>query len=217
MAICATRPSAKMTPPARLRSLISRVNQLLQLASSPPAGLFSGGRHLSALVILTSRSRNPTAHSAVRNVSPELSPKNGTPVRLAPWAPGASPTISRRASTGPTAGTGLFQWSGFSRRRDLRSSTIRGQRAHLGPGPAFAVKGLGAAATRTGSLDRTTLLFYLFRNGIPSCLAGGGNIAGHTCCTTRSLRRSTRQRPLTPALTDSLDDASYLLTWPTTK
>ena len=50
---------------------------------------------------------------------------NGRPVRLAPRRPGASPTISRRASTGPKEGTGALNQSG-SLAAPVICGTLRG-------------------------------------------------------------------------------------------
>ncbi|CAM5522304.1 hypothetical protein STENM327S_09368 [Streptomyces tendae] len=51
-----------------------------------------------------------TSYSAWYRTSPERSPVNIRPVRLPPWAAGASPTISSLASAGPKPGTGLPQY-----------------------------------------------------------------------------------------------------------
>src|SRR5208282_1265997 len=65
---------------------------------------------------------------------PDASPVKGRPVRLEPWAPGARPMISTRASGSPKPGTGLPQYSQsryawrFSRATCSRYATRRGQR-----------------------------------------------------------------------------------------
>ena len=53
---------------------------------------------------------NPAACIARIRKSPEPSPVNTRPVRLAPCAAGASPSTSSRASGSPNPGTGRAQY-----------------------------------------------------------------------------------------------------------
>ena len=49
------------------------------------------------------------AINALKSQSPDRSPVNIRPVRLAPWAAGAKPTTKRRAGVSPKPGTGRPQ------------------------------------------------------------------------------------------------------------
>ena len=51
----------------------------------------------------------PVSYSARKSQSPERSPVNMRPVRLPPWAAGASPRIKTRAFGSPNEGTGFPQ------------------------------------------------------------------------------------------------------------
>src|SRR3954470_19253043 len=65
---------------------------------------------------------------------PAWSPVNGRPVRFAPCSPGAKPTISNRAASGPKEGTGALNQLGSRRRHSMRKSFRRGQSGQLRPG-----------------------------------------------------------------------------------
>ena len=54
---------------------------------------------------------NPNLYRAPNSQSALRSPVNIRPVRLPPWAAGASPTINKRACGSPKAGRGLPQYS----------------------------------------------------------------------------------------------------------
>jgi hypothetical protein len=88
------------------------------------AGRLSGGAHRTGAVTHASVSSspsslatevgwfaNPVRYSDANSQSPERSPVNMRPVRLAPCAAGASPTMSSRASGSPNDGTGRAQYS----------------------------------------------------------------------------------------------------------
>ena len=105
---------------AQQRNLAARKGR--QAASSSGAGLLSGGaqRHAAEMYASVNISpsprprevgwlANPARCSAAYRKSPELSPVNMRPVRLAPCAPGARPTIRTRAAGSPKPGTGLPQ------------------------------------------------------------------------------------------------------------
>jgi hypothetical protein len=85
-------------------------------------GLLAGGAQRAAALIQQSVRRRPSSRvselgwlanpkrcSASYIHDPLASPVNIRPVRLAPWAAGASPTMTRRARGSPNAGTGLPQ------------------------------------------------------------------------------------------------------------
>src|SRR5699024_1622098 len=77
----------------------------------------------------------PISYIARYNTSPERSPVNIRPVRFAPCAAGASPTIAIAASGSPKPGTGRPQYSSSRKAARLvcatssRHSTSRGQAA----------------------------------------------------------------------------------------
>ena len=120
-----TRSGPGRPPPERRASrVISAARKGRQATSSSGVGLLSGGAHrhaaemyASVSVSPSSRPRevgwlaNPARCSAAYRKSPELSPVNIRPVRLAPCAPGARPTIRTRASGSPKPGTGLPQYA----------------------------------------------------------------------------------------------------------
>jgi hypothetical protein len=127
------RPSATITR-TRGIALISASRCGRQLAISSGVGLLSGGAQRTAAAMYASRNTRPSSArrevgmlakparcSAAIRKSPEPpapSPVNTRPVRLAPCAAGASPTISRRASASPNPGTGRAQYvsSRYARR-----------------------------------------------------------------------------------------------------
>jgi hypothetical protein len=97
-----------------------------QRSSSWHEGRFAGGAQWAAAVTTESRSSrpssmavavgwlaNPARHIARYRKSPDRSPVNIRPVRLAPWAAGARPTTSSRArpSMVPKLGTGFPQYA----------------------------------------------------------------------------------------------------------
>src|SRR5688500_6529556 len=72
---------------------------------------------------------------------------NGRPVRLAPFSPGASPTMSSRASASPKEATGALWKSGYLARLVSRKSLSRGQSAQSRPGPsALGIQEAGGPA-----------------------------------------------------------------------
>ncbi len=142
----ATAPRATRTRgrpiPARSSSRYPR-----QLSSSSGSGRLPGGAHRQAAESSTPESErpspraadvarfaSPTAWRASKRKSPERSPVNIRPVRLAPLAAGARPTIKIRAVESPKAGTGLAQYrcpakrAGARRAADSRHATSRGHR-----------------------------------------------------------------------------------------
>ena len=78
----------------------------------------------------------PVRWRAAKRKSPDRSPVNTRPVRLAPWAAGARPTSTTRASGSPKPGTGRPQYSSsrnaarFSVATCSRHATSRGQARH---------------------------------------------------------------------------------------
>ena len=88
----------------------------------------------------------PARHSAANRKSPERSPVNMRPVRLAPCAAGASPSTSRRAAGSPNPGSGRPQYSCSanaarrSRATCSRQATRRGQRRQSPISSASAAK-----------------------------------------------------------------------------
>ena len=88
------------------------------MSRSAGVGRLAGGAQCTGAVIRTPRSTKPSSMavevgcdarparcSAATSTSPERSPVNIRPVRLAPCAAGASPTITIGASAGPNPGT----------------------------------------------------------------------------------------------------------------
>ncbi len=100
----------------------------------------------------------PARCSAAKSQSPDRSPVNTRPVRLAPWAAGASPATSTRAAGSPNPGAGRPQYSSsryaarFSRATVSRHSTRRGHARHptISAVSASSADGVGT----TGSYGR---------------------------------------------------------------
>ena len=137
------------------RPEISVIKKSRQVVASLPVGLFSGGKHRTALVIRVSISSRPSWGSSLyaplakpnlirvgNNSRPATSPVNGRPVRLAPFIPGANPTTSNWASAPPKAGTGALCQLGFAACIWPRKSTNRGHNAHDDGGSKELVTGL---------------------------------------------------------------------------
>ena len=106
-------PNATITS-IRSRRPSSSVNQYEHPAVSTVRGMFRGGAHRTEEVTQQSRSlspssratevawlANPARWSARYSQSPDRSPVNIRPVRLAPWAAGAKPTSTSRALPHP--------------------------------------------------------------------------------------------------------------------
>ena len=123
---------------------------------SSGVGLFCGGRHLTALMIIAPcncsvssglASKVPVANPYLVSVSysntPAKSPVNGRPVRFAPCLPGANPMMPSHAAGSPNAFTGAFHQVGNSSRNSWRKATRRGQSGQSCGGSESAI-GLGA-------------------------------------------------------------------------
>jgi hypothetical protein len=142
-------PSATITRTSPPVSRHSAVNQGAQVNRSAGVGALAGGAHRTAATTRVPLSVRPSAASTLvgelakparcmdaNSTSPDRSPVNTRPVRLAPWAAGASPTIISRGRSAPHPGTGLPQygWSANDRRLVSaicsRHSTNRGQARH---------------------------------------------------------------------------------------
>src|SRR5919206_54562 len=112
-------------------------------------GLLAGGAQRTAAVIQALMRRSPSStetesgwlakparYMARKSQSPDRSPVKIRPVRLPPWAAGASPATTTRASGSPKPGMGRPQY--VSPRNDdrglaatsSRQATRRGQRRH---------------------------------------------------------------------------------------
>ena len=137
---CETPPNATMHFRLGIAA-ISSARKGRQALISGPVGLFCGGTQRTPLVSRQSRNSSPSsARLSYRplakpnrdNVSysrsPAKSPVNGRPVRFAPFRPGASPTIKRRAFSGPKAGTGALKKPPKAVRLSRRKLASRGQR-----------------------------------------------------------------------------------------
>src|SRR5690606_35744998 len=137
------------------------------------------------------------------STSPERSPVNIRPVRLAPCAAGARPTITSRASAGPNPGTGLPQYISSAKaarfvtatcsrhstsrghaRQSIssrsRSASVRTTHAILAGQPFHGVGGTGhpAVATYLGThLRRTACLGGRLVDGRPQA-AGRPRLGG---------------------------------------
>jgi len=118
----AIRPSATTTR-TFLNNPNSRTRNVRHARISSVAGLLSGGAHRADAVIHASRNSSPSSRqwlsacvanpvlcSTPYRKSPDLSPVNIRPVRFAPCAPGARPTINTRAAGSPNGGTGFPQY-----------------------------------------------------------------------------------------------------------
>src|SRR5208283_4557612 len=94
-----------------------------QVSRSAVVGALAGGAQRTGATIRIWLARNPSAastlvgeftrparYSAAYSWSPERSPVNIRPVRLAPCAAGANPTISSRGRSDPQPGTGRPQY-----------------------------------------------------------------------------------------------------------
>lgn len=151
-------PSTTTTPRFRSRSS-SRSKKGRQLRNSTGSGLFPGGAQWIAAVIhascnwrpsfalwLCGCEENPALYNERYRKSPERSPVNIRPVRLAPCAPGARPRINRRAEGSPNDGTGFPQYSHSRNARRFVAATSRqyrtrrGQRRQLTISPFNVVK-----------------------------------------------------------------------------
>src|SRR3954468_6141051 len=108
----------------------------------------------------------PAACIARMRKSPDPSPVNTRPVRLAPCAAGARPSTRTRASGSPNPGTGRPQYVSFrcaaffscaTRAQYVRS---RAQRSHLTMSPAIAARRSEGIRRRglTGGGERLHLL-----------------------------------------------------------
>ena len=106
------KPAGPVPQPLRtfFSSSSSRSRYGRQVRISSTVGLLSGGAQRTAALMYASVSFSPSsretlvgceakpvANKTLYRKSPELSPVNIRPVRLAPWAPGASPIRSSRA------------------------------------------------------------------------------------------------------------------------
>ena len=93
-----------------------------QVSLSVTEGLFTGGAHRTAATILAPIRRwpspaavevgnaaSPQRYSEANRTSPLRSPVKIRPVRLPPWAAGASPTSTTRAAGSPKPGSGRAQ------------------------------------------------------------------------------------------------------------
>src|ERR1700743_348904 len=116
-------PSATMTRTSPPVSRHSAVNHGAHVARSAGVGALSGGAHRTAATTRVPFSVRPSAAStetgelarpargiAAYNTSPDRSPGKTLPVRLAPLAAGARPTINTRGRSAPHPGTGLPQY-----------------------------------------------------------------------------------------------------------
>ena len=116
-------PSATITRTSPPTSRHSAVSHGAQVDRSAGVGAFAGGAHRTAATTRVSLSVRPSAAStligelarparciAAYNTSPDRSPVKTRPVRLAPLAAGARPTIKTRGRAAPQPGTGLPQY-----------------------------------------------------------------------------------------------------------
>ena len=100
---------------------------------------------------------NPVRCIAANRKSPERSPVNIRPVRLAPCAAGARPTTSTEAAGSPKPGTGRAQYvssrnaARFSTPTSSRHATSRGHARHVGTTASSAARSGAAAAARATS------------------------------------------------------------------
>ena len=101
---------------------------------------------------------NPVRWSAANSQSPERSPVKTRPVRLPPFAAGASPTIRALAWGSPNDGTGRPQYGSclnearrFVVATDSRQSTSRGQARHTETAASSPVRSVAATASRVTS------------------------------------------------------------------
>src|SRR5271163_1575392 len=96
-------PSATITRTSPPTSRHSAVSHGAQVDRSAGVGAFAGGAHRTAATTRVSLSVRPSAASTLIG---ELA----RPVRLAPLAAGAKPTITTRGRAAPQPGTGLPQY-----------------------------------------------------------------------------------------------------------
>lgn len=127
------------------------ISQLEQFRISSGVGLLSGGAQWHVAVIRTLVRANPSFQAsdsdceatpalcrARYSQSPDRSPVNIRPVRFAPFAAGARPTIKNSASGSPNGGTGFPQYFspscrlGGSCATDSHHARRRGQRSQFG-------------------------------------------------------------------------------------
>ena len=115
----ANPPSAMTTRTSAPTSRHSASSHGAHVARSAGVGAFAGGAHRTAATIRVSLSANPSAASthsdwlasparcsAANRKSPDRSPVNTRPVRLAPCAAGARPTTITRGRDAPQPGHG---------------------------------------------------------------------------------------------------------------
>ena len=115
-------PSATTTRTCSTSSPSSASIQGAQVSRSAVLGLFCGGAQRTVATIRVSTSSSPSAASTevarvasptrcsdANSQSPERSPVKTRPVRLAPWAAGARPTMSTAGVGDPQPGIGRPQ------------------------------------------------------------------------------------------------------------
>ena len=96
---------------------------------------------------------NPVRCSEANRKSPDLSPVKSRPVRLPPWAAGASPTTRMRAAGSPNPGNGRAQYrcpekrAGGLAAASSRHATSRGQRRQATTSAATISQRLGRHAS----------------------------------------------------------------------
>ena len=134
--LAAPRPSRtpraprRPAPPSAAPS--SRTRKGAHVSRSVGVGLLAGGAQRTAAAMYASvrvspssarreagRSARPTSWSAAHRKSPEASPVKTRPVRLPPWAAGASPSSRIRASGSPKPGSGRPQYGLVAEPGDL--------------------------------------------------------------------------------------------------
>src|ERR1035437_4499945 len=104
---------------------------------------------------------NPVRWSEANRKSPDLSPVNSRPVRLPPWAAGASPTTRTRAIASPKPGSDVAQYSsrakraGGSEAASSRHATSRGQRRQATTSPDSSVSSVNGSAAMPPNLARS--------------------------------------------------------------
>src|ERR1700724_694840 len=150
-------------------TLHSAASQGQQVSRSAGVGALAGGAQRTGAAIRIPLGCNPSAastlvgwltsparNSAAYNWSPERSPVNIRPVRLAPCAAGASPTISTPGRSDPKPGTGRPQYGWSAKARRLATATSSRQVTRRGQARQTLIAASSSGIDAARALNATT-------------------------------------------------------------
>ena len=175
-------PSTRIVVRVGSSSCRSRTNHPRQVSRSASVGLLSGGAQCTAAStrVLISRwsssaeidvgiAASPARCNAAKSQSPLRSPVKIRPVRLPPWAAGASPTTASEASAGPQEGTGRPQYVSLAYEARLVSATSSRQATNRGQ----ARQPITASSSWSVEPQRLAASHAPARSGAGSSVKGG--------------------------------------------